>query len=137
MSDLISIGGARLRSFGLRPVHVGKRSERRLPGAPTFRAMDYQDTGIGERTTQIDGETLPHFLGGMDAVALLEAHHLAGSVVYFVRMAAQFLAYNQGRVIIRTLDIDEEQLHPADGVGRVVRARIELVHVDTINKPFG
>lgn len=129
MTDLLSIGGARLKNIGLKPVRLGRRFEARFPGAPTFTGMDYQETGRGEQTTTIDAETLPHFLGGMDALALLEAHHLARTAVLFLRMSGHFLAVNQGLVVIRSLDIDEENLHPADGVGRQVRVQAELLHV--------
>lgn len=135
--DLISIGGARLRGIGLKPIRIARRSEVRVPGTPVFYDMDYQETGLGERTTHLSVETLPHLLGGMDALAILEGHHLARAQVSYIRLAANLLALNQGQVIIRSLDVDEEQLHPADGVGRIVRAEIELLHVSAIGRPFG
>lgn len=137
MSDFLSIGGAKLRLIGLRPTRISKRSEVRVPGTPTFSSVEYQDTGIGERVTTIEAMTVPHVFGGMDAVALLEGHHLARRTINFIRMGANFLAANQGLVVIRTLDMDEESLHPADGVGREVSVTIELLHVPSLRRAFG
>ena len=137
MTTLISIGGAKLRTIGLRPIRLSRHSEARFPARPTWYDMDYQSTGLGERTTALEAETLPHVLGGMDAVALLEAHHLSRQPVQFIRLAGNFLALMQGLVVIRALDQDEEKFHPADGVGRVVRISAELVHVDRLGVPFG
>lgn len=137
MSDLLSVGGARLRAIGLRPVQISRRSERRVPGSPTFYDMDYQETGAGERVTALSAETLPHVFGGLDAISMLEAHHLSGTAVMFLRMSRNFLTRNLGLVVIRTLDIDEETLHPRDGIGRHVRVEAELLHVDQLTRPFG
>ena len=137
MTDLISIGGARLKAIGLRPTRISRRSERRVPGTPTFYDMDYQETGAGERVTSVSAETMPHIFGGLDAVSMLEAHHLAGSAVMFLRMSRNFLTRNLGLVVIRTLDVNEEALHPADGIGRKVQVEIELVHIDQLSRPFG
>lgn len=137
MGDFLSIGGAKLKLIGLRPNRISSRSEVRVQGTPTFSDIDYQDTGIGERVTTIEASTMPHVFGGMDAYAMLQGHHLARSEVQFVRMGANFLASNQGRVVIRTLDCDEDSLHPADGVGREVTVSIELLHVSSLRRTFG
>ncbi|TPQ45426.1 hypothetical protein C2U72_26735, partial [Prosthecomicrobium hirschii] len=63
--------------------------------------------------------------------------HLAGSAVMFLRMSRNFLTRNLGLVVIRTLDVNEEALHPADGIGRKVQVEIELVHIDQLSRPFG
>jgi phage protein U len=137
MADFLSIGGAKLKLIGLRPTRISTRSEVRVQGTPTFSDIDYQDTGIGERVTTIEAKTLPHVFGGMDAYGILQGHHLARTPVQLVRMGANFLATNQGQVVIRTLDCDEENLHPADGVGREVSVSIELLHVPSLRRTFG
>lgn len=137
MSDLISIGGARLRAFGLKPLRISRHSEARFPGSPTFYDMDYQETGQGERVSHIEAETMPHVFGGLDALAILEALHLSRRAVLLLRMSGNFLAVNQGLVVVRSLDVDEEGLHPADGVGRKVAVQAELLHVASLARPFG
>lgn len=137
MADLITLGGAHLKLIGLRPTRISRRSEVGIPGAPTFRGMVYQSTGIRERTATIEARTLPHVFGGMDALAILEANHFARKAVQYLRMTSNFLAVNQGLVVIRTLDIDEENLHPADGVGREVSVSAELVYIDELTHAFG
>lgn len=137
MADFLSIGGAKLKQIGLRPTRISARSEVRVPGTPTFSDIEYQDTGIGERVTTIEAKTLPHVFGGMDALSILEGHHLARRTIQFIRMGKNFSATNQGLVVIRSLDCDEESLHPADGVGREVSVSIELLHVPSLRRAFG
>lgn len=137
MADLISLGAAHLKLIGLRPTRLSRRSEVGVPGAPTFRGMVYQNTGIRERTTMIEARTLPHVFGGMDALAILEGLHFAREAVQYLRMASNFRAINQGLVVVRSLDVDEENLHPADGVGREVSISAELVYVDELTHAFG
>lgn len=135
--DLVTLGGAHLKLIGLRPTRLSRRSEVGVPGASTFRGMVYQDTGIRERTAMIEARTLPHVFGGMDALSVLEGIHFARKAVQYLRMTSNFRAVNQGLVVVRSLDVDEENLHPADGVGREVTVSAELVYVDELTHAFG
>ena len=129
MAALVGIGRARLRTVGLSPQSIARSSEARVPGRPTFGGMSYQKTGRGEEVTVVEAVTMPHVIGGMDAVGWLLAHHKRGDTVNYFRLGANFLGELVGPVVIRTHDIDESHLHPFSGVGRRVEVALELVHV--------
>ncbi|GLR51285.1 phage tail protein [Shinella yambaruensis] len=124
---LISIGGARLSVIGLNPQRLSSSSEARWPGHATPSGMSYQKTGLGPRTLTIDAKTFPHVTGGLDAYAILQAHHEMQSVVPYMRLRGNYLGQASGLVGIETLDTDEERLHPFDGVGREVDVTIGLI----------
>jgi hypothetical protein len=129
MSTLVSLGRAQLRTIGLNPQRLSSQSETRLPGRATFKGMDYQATGQGERSTRLEVMTVPHILGGLDALGWLEAHHLAQDVVPYFRLEANFLGRLVGEVVIRDITVDEERLHPFTGIGRILTAELGLVFV--------
>ncbi len=126
---LVSIGRAQLQVIGLNPQSVGTISEGRVPGRPTFSGMDHQLTGLGERVTAISALTYPLVTGGMDALGWLQRHHEEQAVVNMIRLGANWLGQMMGPVVIRTLEIDENQFHPFTGVGRRMGVEIDLVHV--------
>lgn len=126
---LISIGGAILYTIGLNPQRISTSSESRVPGHAVQRGMDYQRTGLGPRSTIIDARTFPHVTGGMDAFAILKLHHEQQAVVPLIRLHGNYLGLARGEVIIETLDVDEERLHPFDGVGRMVDVTIGLINL--------
>lgn len=127
---LISIGGAVLYTVGgLNPQRISSSSESRVPGHPVQGGMDYQKTGVGERFTTIDARTAPQVMGGLDSLAILRAHHEMQAEVPFVRLHGNYLGIAAGMVIIQTLEVDEEKLHPFDGVGRVVDVTVGLIHL--------
>lgn len=130
MSALIALGRCRLEVIGLNPQSIVSGWESRLPDQATFTGMDYQKTGIGERTTLISALTYPHILGGMDDLAWLKRHHERQEQISYIRLGSQFLGQIIGLVIIRRLDHDETHLHPLSRVGRSIAVDVELVHVD-------
>ncbi|MCO5083096.1 MAG: phage tail protein [Rhizobiaceae bacterium] len=127
---LISIGGAVLYTVGgLNPQRIRKSSESRVPGHPVQGGMEYQKTGMGERAVTIEARTLPQIMGGLDAYAILEAQHEMQAEVPFIRLHGNYLGISGGLVIVRSLDADEEQLHPFDGVGRIVDVTMDLLQL--------
>ena len=131
MSALIAVGAAVLRVIGLTPQTIVTASEARAPGRATFGGMDYQLTGLDEATTTIEAETVPHVVGGLDALEWLWLHHRAQDVVNLIRLQANYLGRIDGGVVVRTLEVEEDRLHPFTGVGRRVRVTVELLHVGT------
>ena len=129
MTSLISVGRAQLKVIGLNPQRVSRSSESRVPGKPTFNGMDYQRTGMGERTTLIEAITFPLVTGGMDALGHIDSHHHKQDVVSFFRLGANYLGIRVGAVVVRSLYIDEDRFHPFTGVGRSVLVEAELLHV--------
>lgn len=127
---LFSIGGAVLYTIGgLNPQRIRSTSESRIPGHPVQGGMEYQKTGMGERAVTIEARTVPQVMGGLDALAVLKAHHEMQAEVPFIRLHGNYLGISGGLVVIRALDVDEERLHPFDGVGRVVDVSMELVQM--------
>lgn len=126
-ASLVSIGAAHLKVIGLNPQHVSLSSESRVPGRATFTGMDYQLTGIGERSVRLEVMTLPFIFGGMDALGWLQAQHLAQTPALYLRLGKNFLADNLGLVVIRELYIDEDRFHPFTGRGRTLNAEVGLV----------
>lgn len=137
MRVLVSIGGARLERLGLNPGRLSMRAEARVPGTATWYATDYQFTGLGDQTVTIQARTLPHFMGGLDAITTLLAHLRSNRPVNYIRMGRNFAASIGGLVGLKSLQVDEERLHPADGVGRIVEVQIELVLVSDTGRAFG
>ena len=129
MSALLCVGAAVLRTIGLNPQQLVNASESRVPGRPTFGGMDYQLTGLDERTTTIEAETVPHVVGGLDALGWLELQHQRQDVVSYIRMQANFLGIVEGFVVIRSLEVEEGRFHPYTGIGRRLSVSIELLHV--------
>ena len=129
MQIIATIGKAQLRVIGLNPQRITVESEARFPGAATWKGMDYQKTGLGEKRTLMEARTAPHVFGGLDALDWLIRHHEAGDVVNYIRLGANFLGQRAGSVGIRSLSYDETKLHPFDGVGRIVEVQIDLVHL--------
>lgn len=128
--ELISIGKAKLRVFGLTPQGITKASTTRVPGKATFKGMDYQRTGRGEKTTVISAVTYPLVTGGLDMLGWLEAHHDAQAVVNMWRMEGNYRGRRLASVIIRSLETDEDTIHPFTGVGRKVSVSMELLYMD-------
>ncbi len=126
---LVSIGGAVLHTIGLSPQRLSYSSESRVPGKAVQAGMDYQITGLGERLTQIEAQTWPHVVGGLDSLAVLKMHHEMQAQVPLIRLRGNYLGLNAGPVIIQTLECDEEKLHPHDGVGRIVDVALGLIHM--------
>jgi len=125
---LISIGGAVLYTVGgLNPQRLASSSEARFPAHPTPSGLFYQKTGLGERSLSIEARTYPHVMGGLDAFAVLQAHHQAQSVVPLIRLKGNYQGLVSGLCVISTLDADEEKLHPFDGVGRIIDVTIGLL----------
>jgi phage protein U len=131
-TSLASIGNAQLKVIGLNPQGFGRASESRVPGKATFKGMDYQRTGMGEKVTTVEAITYPQVIGGMDAVAWLIRHHEAQDAVPFIRLGSNYLGEVIGLVVVRNLSIDEDRLHPFTGVGRKVEVSAELLHVGSI-----
>jgi phage protein U len=127
--DQIAIGKARLKTFGLNAQGISRSSEARVPGRPTFKGMDYQLTGLGERITQIEAITYPLVTGGLDMIGWLINQHERQDVVNYIRLGSAYLGRNNGSVTIRSLEYDEDQLHPFTGIGRKVEVSFELVHL--------
>lgn len=126
---LISVGKAQLKVVGLNPKSVSHSSTGRVPGRATFSGMDYQLTGLGEKITTIEANTMPQIFGGLDALGWLIAHHESQAVVNYIRMGPNYLGTIGGSVVIRDLQIDEDAFHPFTGVGRKVDVSFDLVHV--------
>jgi len=129
---LISIGGAVLYTVGgLNPQRLASSSEARFPAHPTASGMFYQRTGLGERSLSIEARTYPHVMGGLDAYAVLTAHHERQSVVPLIRLRGNYQGLVSGLCVISTLEADEEKLHPFDGVGRQIDVTIGLLMMPT------
>ena len=128
---LVSIGGAILYTVGgLNPQRITTSSESRVPGHPVPAGLDYQLTGMGEKTTTLEARTMPHIIGGLDALAILQAHHESQAQVNYIRLHANYVAsLSAGPVVIQALEADEEHMHPHDGVGRVVDVTLTLIHM--------
>ena len=125
---LIAIGGAVLYTVGgLNPQRVSFASEARFPGHAVPEGMIYQRTGLGMQTISIEAKTFPHVMGGLDAYAVLRAHHEAQAVVPFIRLRGNYLGQSSGLCVIETMEADEERLHPFDGVGRQVDVMLGLI----------
>lgn len=124
---LISIGGAILYTVGLSPQRLTHASESRVPGHAVQAGMDYQVTGMGERSIIIDAQTWPHVTGGLDALAILNMHHSTQAVVPFIRLKGNYLGLSDGMVVVQSLEVDETKLHPHDGVGRIVDVVVRLI----------
>lgn len=129
---LAAVGRAQLRVIGLNPQRLVTESEARFPGAPTWRGMDYQPTGLGERRFAIEARTAPHIFGGLDALDLLRAYHEAQSPQSYIRLGRSFAARRVGLVVIRNLAVTETHLHPADGMGRIVDVELDLIQVGDV-----
>ncbi|SON55832.1 hypothetical protein HDIA_2291 [Hartmannibacter diazotrophicus] len=129
MNALVAIGPAILRVIGMNPQRIASRETGRVIVTPTFGGNDIQLTGSDPKETSIDAETLPQTLGGTDAVTLLTAYQRLQTPVPFIRLSASFLGLvSTGSVIVKELEVDEERLHPRDGLGRIMRMRVTLVH---------
>lgn len=124
---LISIGGALLYTIGLNPQRITTASEARFPAHAIPGGLHYQATGLGERSTTIEATTWPHVTGGMDAYALLRAHHEMQATVPLIRLSGNLRGLPSGLCVIQTLEADEERLHPFDGVGRQIDVAIGLI----------
>ncbi|RLQ88927.1 hypothetical protein [Notoacmeibacter ruber] len=122
-----SIGKAQLKVIGLNPEIINLESEARLPGAPTWRGMDYQATGMGERRILIRARTAPHLVGGLDALDWLFVHQERQEAVNFLRLGTNYMARRIGTVGVRFVGVEETKLHPLDGRGRIVEVEIDLV----------
>jgi phage protein U len=124
---LLSIGGALLNTIGLNPQRLSYSSEARFPAHAIPGGLRYQKTGVGAERLTVEAKTLPHVFGGLDAYAVLKAHHRSQSVVPLIRLRGNYLGEANGLCVIETLDADEERLHPFDGVGREVEVTIGLL----------
>lgn len=124
---LISIGGAILYTIGLNPQRISTASEARFPAHAIPGGLHYQATGLGERSTTIEATTYPHVMGGMDAYAILRAHHELQAMVPLIRVSGNLKGLSSGLCVIQTLEADEERLHPFDGVGRQIDVSIGLI----------
>lgn len=134
VDPLISIGGAVLYTIGgLNPQRLSHASEGRYPAKAIPTGLAYQKTGLGERSKTIEATTMPHVMGGMDAFALLEQHHVMQSTVPFIRMSKNFLGLTDGYCVIHTFEYDEDKLHPYDGVGRVIDVTLGLLMLSTMS----
>lgn len=124
---LISIGGAILYTIGLNPQRISYSSTARFPVHPVQSGFTVQATGGDPERVIIEAQTYPHVVGGLDAYAILKAHHRAQSVVPYVRLRGNYLGESNGLCVIETVDTDEERLHPFDGVGRKVDVSVGLL----------
>ena len=124
---LLSIGGAILYTIGLNPQRISTASEARFPAHAVPSGLHYQKTGLGERSVTIEATTWPHVTGGMDAWAILDAHHKMQATVPLIRLSGQYRGLSSGLCVIQTLEADEEKLHPFDGVGRQIDVAIGLI----------
>jgi len=125
--SLVSIGGAQLRTVGLSPQRISYSSEARFPAHAVQSGLKYQKTGAGAQRVIIEAQTWPHVVGGLDAYAIIKAHHRQQNVVPFLRLRGNYLGVADGLCVIDTLDADEEKLHPFDGVGRIVDVTVGLI----------
>lgn len=128
---LISIGGAILYTVGLSPQRLTHAGESRVAAHAVQSGMDYQLTGMGERSVIIDARTWPHVTGGLDALAILTMHRDRQSVVPFIRLKGNYLGISDGMVVVQSLEVDEEKLHPHDGIGRIVDVVVRLIKMPT------
>lgn len=124
---LLSIGGAILYTVGLNPQRLGYSSSARFAAHPIQTGLAYQATGADAETLTIEATTFPHVFGGLDAFAILKAHHRSQSIVPFIRLRGNYLGEASGLCVIETLDADEERLHPFDGIGRQIDVTIGLI----------
>lgn len=124
---LISIGGAILYTVGLNPQRIGYSSTARFPIHPVQSGIRIQKTGAGEERVMIEATTFPHVVGGLDAFAIIKAHHRAQHVVPYIRLRGNYLGEAEKLVVIETLDADEERLHPFDGIGRQIDVTLGLL----------
>lgn len=129
MSTIIRLGNAQLRVIGLNPQRLSDESETRLPGHATFLGMAYQKTGTGEHSITLEVMTVPHILGGLDALGWLRAHHKAQDTVNYWRMENHYSGRREGEGVITTLFSEEERFHPFNGYGRMLNAEIGLIIV--------
>lgn len=134
---LLSIGGAILYTVGLNPQRITGSSEARFPAHAIPGGMHYQKTGLGERTTTIEATTFPHVFGGMDSYAVLRAIHESQATVPLIRLAGNYKGVAHGGVVIQSIDVDEDDLHPFDGVGRRVDVSINLIMMPAGSFQFG
>ncbi|MFC6444553.1 phage tail protein [Shinella zoogloeoides] len=124
---LISIGGAILYTVGLNPQRISYSSTARFPVHSVQSGFRVQKTGVDPERITLEAVTFPHVVGGLDAYAILKAHHRAQSVVPYVRLRGNYLGDVNGLCVIETVDTDEERLHPFDGVGRKVDVSLGLL----------
>lgn len=129
---LISIGGAILYTVGLNPQRIGYSSTARFPVHPVQSGFRMQKTGVDPERVIIEAQTYPHVVGGLDAYAILKAHHRAQNIVPYIRLRGNYLGESGGLCVIETIDTDEERLHPFDGVGRKVDVSLGLMMVPAI-----
>ncbi|MBK1625205.1 hypothetical protein [Afifella marina] len=122
-----AIGNAKLEVPGLSPQRISTESEARFPAAATWKGMDYQATGLGEKRLVIEARTAPHVFKGLDALGWLIRHHEASERVNYNRLGAAYACTVGGPVSIRALYYNETHLHPFDGVGRIVDVEIDLI----------
>lgn len=134
---LIAIGGAILYTIGLNPQRLSSSSEARFPAHAIPAGMSYQKTGLGERTLHIEATTMPHVFGGMDAFAILTAHHQAQNTIPLIRLKGNYFGQSSGLCVIQTLETDEEKLHPFDGIGRQIDISIGLIMLPSSASLFG
>lgn len=113
--------------MGLNPQTVSTTSETRMPGRATFKGMDYQMTGKGEKVITIEAITYPMVTGGLDCLGWLIKHHDAQDAVNYIRLGKNYLGSVQGLYGVRNLDYDEDHIHPFTGVGRKVEVSFELL----------
>lgn len=124
---LMSIGGAILYTIGLNPQRISYSSTARFPVHPVQAGFRVQATGADAERVTLEAQTFPHVVGGLDAYAILKAHHRAQSVVPYVRLRGNYLGDVSALCVIETIDTDEERLHPFDGVGRKVDVSLGLL----------
>lgn len=129
MTSLVSIGGAALRVIGLNPSRIGQRSENRVPAKPTFKGMHYQLTGMGEERIRLQFQTAPLIMNGLDALEVLRLQHRQQAVVPWLRMGSAYGATVEGLVVVQSLDVDEERIHPFTGRARIVHGECEMIVV--------
>ena len=132
MTSLVAVGAAVLEVIGLNPQRIGARSEGRAPGHATFTGMDYQLTGLGEQTIRLEFATVPLVMGGLDTLEILRAIFRSQAVVPWLRLGASYAATLEGIIVVRSLDVDEERIHPFTGVGRTVHGEAELLIVGDV-----
>lgn len=132
-TSLIALGAAVLEVVGLNPQKIGSRSESRVPVKATFESVDHQLTGMGEKTIRLEFATVPLIMGGLDTLAVIRSIHESQTIVPYLRLGAHYAATLEGLVVVRSLDVDEERLHPLTGVGRIVHGEAELVLVGGVS----
>lgn len=124
---LITIGGAILYTIGLNPQRISYSSTARFPVHAVQSGITIQATGVDAQRVTIEAQTYPHVVGGLDAYAIIKAHHLSQSIVPYIRLRGNYLGDAGGLCVIETLDSDEEHLHPFDGVGRKVDVTLGML----------